>query len=51
LGAWLQGEFTTCLGYEKGSAAAAEMLLPIAAVALGITALGIVFDLVRAGAM
>jgi hypothetical protein len=28
-----------------------EMLLPIAAVALGITALGAVFDLVRAGAM
>jgi hypothetical protein len=48
---WLQGEFTTCSGYEQGSAAAAEMLMPIAAVALGITALGIVFDLVGDGAM
>ena len=49
LGLWLQGEFTTGSGREKSSAAALEILLPIAAVAFGITALGIVFDLIRAG--
>jgi hypothetical protein len=48
LGLWLQGEFTTYSGREKRSAAIVEMLLPIAAVAFGITALGIVFDLARA---
>lgn len=51
LGVWLGGELITHSGREKSSAAAVEMLLPIAAVAIGITALGIVFDLVRAGAM
>jgi hypothetical protein len=48
LGLWLQGEFMTYSGREKSSAAVVEMLLPIAAVAFGITALGIVFDLARA---
>ncbi len=48
---WLRGEVATHSGPEKSSAAAVEILLPIAAVALGITALGIVFDLVRAGAI
>jgi hypothetical protein len=48
LGLWLLGEFTTCSGREKSSAAVVEMLSPIAAVAFGITALGIVFDLTRA---
>ncbi len=48
---WLQGEFATYSGREKSSAAAVEMLLPVAAVALGITVLGIAFDLIRAGAV
>jgi hypothetical protein len=46
---WLQGQFVTWIGKEKGSTAAVEMLLPLAAVALGITALGIVLELTRAG--
>jgi len=50
LGAWLQGQFATWTGQEKGSTAAIEILLPLAAVAFGITALGIVFELARAGA-
>jgi hypothetical protein len=48
-GAWLHGEFATWTNQEKGSTAAVEILLPLAAVALGITALGIVLDLTRAG--
>jgi hypothetical protein len=47
---WLRGEFATHSGGEKSSIAVVEMLLPLAAVAFGMTALGIVFDLVRAGA-
>jgi hypothetical protein len=49
LGAWLQGQFATWTDQEKGSAAAAEILLPLAAVAFGITALGIVLELTRTG--
>jgi hypothetical protein len=49
LARWLQGQFATWTGQEKGSTAAVEMLLPLAAVALGITALGIVLELTRAG--
>jgi len=49
LGMWLHGEFATHSGREKGSVAAVEILLPIAAVALGITVLGIIFALIRAG--
>lgn len=49
LASWLQGQFATWTGQEKGSTAAVEMLLPLAAVALGITALGIVLELTRAG--
>jgi hypothetical protein len=51
LGLWLRGEFATASGREKSSAAALEILLPIAAVAVGITILGIVFDLTRAGVL
>jgi hypothetical protein len=51
LGTWLHGEFATHSGREKGSVAAMEILLPIAAVAFGITVLGIVFALVRAGVL
>jgi hypothetical protein len=46
---WLRGEFSTWTELQKGSTAAVEILLPIAAVAIGITALGIVLDLVRTG--
>jgi len=49
LGTWLQGQFATWTDQEKGSTAAAEILLPLAAVAFGITALGIVLELTRAG--
>jgi hypothetical protein len=49
LGTWLQGQFATWTDQEKGSAAAAEILLPLAAVAFGITALGIVLELTRTG--
>ncbi len=47
---WLRGQFATWTDHEKGSTAAIEILLPLAAVAFGITALGIVFALARAGA-
>ena len=50
LNTWLRGRFATWTDQEKGSTAAIEVLLPLAAVAFGITALGIVFDLARAGA-
>jgi hypothetical protein len=46
---WLRRRFATWTDHEKGSAAAVEILLPLAAVAFGITALGIVFELTRAG--
>jgi hypothetical protein len=48
LSTWLQGRFATWTDREEGSAAAIEILLPLAAVAFGVTALGIVFDLTRA---
>lgn len=49
LGTWLRGQFVTWTDQEKGSTAALENLLPLAAVAFGITALGIVLELTRAG--
>jgi hypothetical protein len=49
LNTWLRGRFATWTDQEKGSTAAIEVLLPLAAVAFGMTALGIVFDLARAG--
>ena len=45
---WLRREFSTWTDRQKGTTAAVEILLPIAAVAFGITALGIVLDMVRA---
>lgn len=49
-GAWLQGRFATWTDQEeKSSTASMEVLLPLAAVAFGITALGIVFQVTRAG--
>jgi hypothetical protein len=46
---WLRGDFSTSTDQEKGTEAAVEILLPITAVAFGMTALGIVFVLTRAG--
>jgi SAM-dependent methyltransferase len=48
LATWLQGRFATA-DAERPSTAAVEILLPLAAVAFGLTALGIVFQLTRAG--
>jgi hypothetical protein len=49
LGVWLQGRFATWTDQEESSTAAMEVLLPLAAVAFGITALGVVLQLTRAG--
>jgi hypothetical protein len=49
LATWLQGRFATWTDAKKPSTAAVEILLPLAAVAFGLTALGIVFQLTRAG--
>ncbi len=49
LGSWLRGEFSTSTDRERSSEAAVEILLPVAAVAFGITALGIVFNVAGAG--
>ena len=51
LGTWLQGRFSTWTDQEKGLTAAIEILLPLAAVAFGMTALGIVLEIARAGAV
>lgn len=39
---WTSAEFVTCEGRLRGSEAAAQVLLPIASVAFGITAFGLV---------
>ena len=46
---WLQGRLATWTGEEKSSTAAVEVLLPLAAVAFGLTAIGIVFQLTYSG--
>jgi hypothetical protein len=46
---WLRGRFATWTDQQRGSTAAIEILLPLAAVAFGITALGIAFDLAHVG--
>jgi hypothetical protein len=48
-GAWLKGRFATWTDQEESSTASMEVLLPLAAVAFGITALGIVFQVTRVG--
>lgn len=45
--AWGSGDFDTWTGRLRGSQAATEILLPIAAVAFGMTAFGIVLHLVE----
>lgn len=47
---WAGSEFDTWTGPVKGSNATAEVLLPIAAVAVGITVLGLVFHIIASGA-
>ncbi len=46
LGTWIEGQFDTWTGQQTSATAAVEILLPIAAVALGIMAMGIVFHIV-----
>ena len=47
---WAAGEFDTLTGSVKGADATAEVLLPIAAVAVGMTVLGLVFHIIASGA-
>jgi hypothetical protein len=47
---WAVGDFDTSTGLVKGANAAAEVLLPIAAVAVGMTMLGLVFHIIASGA-
>jgi hypothetical protein len=47
---WAAGEFATSQGHLKGADAAVEALLPIAATAVGMIAIGIVFYVVSTGA-
>jgi hypothetical protein len=47
---WVAGDFETAEGRCKAATAAVEMLLPIAAAAFGMTALGILFYAAKAGA-
>jgi len=46
---WMHGEFETWTGRCKSWTAAVEILLPIAAIAFGMTAFGIVFSIAHAG--
>jgi hypothetical protein len=46
---WSVGEFDTSTGPVKGASATAEVLLPIAAVAVGMTVLGLVFHIIASG--
>ena len=46
---WASGDLDTAQGRRKSSSAAIEMLLPLAAGAFGMTALGLVFYVVAAG--
>jgi len=47
---WVSGEFETGQGRRKASDAMIEILLPLAAGAVGMTALGVVFHFVAASA-
>ena len=46
---WAVGEFDTLTGPVKGANATAEVLLPIAAVAVGMTVLGLMFHIIASG--
>ena len=47
---WAAGEFDTLTGSVKGANATIEVLLPIAAVAVGMMVLGFVFHIIASGA-
>jgi hypothetical protein len=47
LGAWIRSDFATWTGNQTSVTAAVEILLPIAAAAVGIMALGIVWAATR----
>ena len=47
---WAVGDFNTMTGPVKGANATVEVLLPIAAVAVGMTVLGLVFHIIASGA-
>ncbi len=47
---WAVGDFDTLTGPVKGANATVEVLLPIAAVAVGMTVLGLVFHIIAGGA-
>jgi hypothetical protein len=47
---WAIGEFDILTGPVKGTNATVEVLLPIAAVAVGMTVLGLVFHIIASGA-
>jgi hypothetical protein len=47
---WAAGEFETWTDSVKGVNAAAEILLPIAAVAVGMAVLGLTFRIIASGA-
>ena len=47
---WAAAEFDTWTGPVKGTDATAEVLLPIAAVSVGMTVLGLVFHIIASGA-
>jgi hypothetical protein len=49
LGTWIEGRFDTWTGQQTSATAAVEILLPVAAVALGFMAMGIVFHLAATG--
>ena len=46
---WLSGDFDMRQGRRKGFGAAIEILLPMTAAVVGMTAIGIVFDLTATG--
>jgi hypothetical protein len=46
---WISSDFEVSQGRQKGIAASIEILLPMTAAVLGITAIGIVFDLTATG--
>ena len=46
---WLSGDFETCQYRLRGSEAAIQILLPIAAVSLGLTAFGLVLHFTPGG--
>jgi hypothetical protein len=47
---WAVGDFDTLTGPVKGANATVEVLLPIAAVAVGMMVLGLVFHIIASGA-